>query len=230
VRSAYTHTSNMQELCCICLTTRLVRKYVKIGICARCSKRQSALGKKRAEDIVHEFLTNDDVFPPAVHNRTDPLTRGLCCRRRVDFRMDYLYFQVIVEVDEHQHSSYGDSCEMVRLLDVVTASGGIPTLLFRLNPDNFRVCGRAQYMPLQDRLLLLKERIIRRTTQVMRRIRADTSRQARVLMPLLYIEYLFFNNDNRDNRYHLVNVRSFIDDTVLARAVERSGTYPDGMT
>jgi len=85
-------------------------------------------------------------------------------------------------------------------------------------------------MPLQDRLLLLKERIIRRTTQVMRRIRADTSRQARVLMPLLYIEYLFFNNDNRDNRYHLVNVRSFIDDTVLARAVERSGTYPDGMT
>jgi len=53
---------------------------------------------------VWDFLEADASFQPVVHNRSNPLTRQECCWRRVDLRMDYAYFQDIVEVEEHQHA------------------------------------------------------------------------------------------------------------------------------
>jgi len=208
------------SLCSACLTTRLVREYKSngLGLCARCTRRKNTHRALRPETAVWEFLERDGAFPPVLHDKCDPLSKVSCCRRRVDFRMDYLYFQVLVEVDEHQHARYGEACEMVRLLDVVSASGGIATLLFRLNPDAYTVCGAAVHTPLQERLLLLKDRILRRTALLLRRIAADASRGGRSLMPLLYTEYLFYSHSIADSRTPSVSIRSYHDDVSLARA------------
>jgi len=83
---------------------------------------------------------------------------------------------------------------MVRLLDIVSASGGIATLLFRINPNLYCVGGQQMRTPLADCLLCLKERITRRTQQVLRHTASDTSNGKRSLMLLLYVEYLYYSS------------------------------------
>ena len=213
-------------LCSACLTTRLVGAYKLSGkmLCAKCTRRLEACEVRRPELAVRDFLEADPTFPLVLHNKSDPLTRTECCRRRVDLRMDYGYFQVIVEVDEHQHARYGEACEMVRLLDIVSASGGIATLLFRINPDSYRVDGELTHTPLADRLTCLKERITRRTQQVLRRIAANTSDRQRSLMPLLYVEYLYYSSTGAAGAKQAlppVKICSYHDDACLARAAQK---------
>jgi hypothetical protein len=40
-----------------------------------------------------------------------------------------------VEIDEHQHSDYGDSCECARINEIVSGIGGRPVTIVRYNPD-----------------------------------------------------------------------------------------------
>jgi len=184
-------------------------------LCAKCTRRAAACSARRPELVVRDFLARDGGFPPAVHDKSDPLSKHACCRRRVDLRMDYTYFQVLVEVDEQQHARYGEACELVRLLDIVSASGGIATLLFRFNPDPFVAGGQRLDPPMAERLALLKERITRRAQQVLRRVAADATKGGKSLMPLLYVEYLFYSSPDARQA---VRIRSYHDDACLARA------------
>jgi len=234
-------------ICMCCHKTRLYSKFVTTGVCAKCKKlenivcrkavqskcpiclelrdgtchdckaRECNLKTQRPELVVKAFLETVKNFPAIVHNRTDPLTKTTCCSRRVDLRMDFVYFQVLVEIDEDQHRRYGEACELVRLLEIVNASGGIPTVLFRYNPDHFRRCGVSAVVAKTVRLALLKERIEFRVAVLQRRIRNDRSYTKSIILPILYVEYLFF--DTSAALGGDVAIRSYQHDSGIARAI-----------
>jgi len=47
-----------------------------------------------------------------------------CSKKRPDIYFELLKHCLIVEVDEHQHNTYGDSCECARLNEIVNGIGG----------------------------------------------------------------------------------------------------------
>lgn len=234
-------------ICMCCNKTRLYSKFIVTGVCAKCKKQQNVvcttavqskcpicldvgegtchgcqtrecnIKAQRPELAVKAFLETVQEFPAIIHNRTDPLTKTTCCARRVDLRMDFVYFQVLVEIDEHQHRRYGEACELVRLLEIVNASGGIPTVLFRYNPDKFRRCGISAVVADTERLALLKERIQSRVAVLQRRIRNDRSYTRGIILPILYVEYLFFDTAAITGRDF--TIRSYQHDTGIARAI-----------
>jgi len=235
-------------VCSVCSAVKLVKQYKDLGVCARCHKHQITktptqctsclehfavldlrgglcalcetrrvhIHKTRPELSVKTFLENETELPPAIHNKSDPHTRTQCTRSRVDFRLDFTYFQVIIEVDENQHKSYGEACELTRLLQVANAAGGIPLAIFRINPDKYRQNGCTKNTPLHERLVYMKERILLRVAKIMRRIRHSSSKT--LVLPILYVEYLFFDQHSSDSNF---TIRTYLHDTTLATAIHR---------
>jgi hypothetical protein len=78
-----------------------------------------------------------------------------CSKKRPDVFFDMPKHCVIVEVDEHQHRSYGDSCECARLNEIVNGIGGKPVVIVRFNPDTTRHNGKALHLRLGDKVDLL---------------------------------------------------------------------------
>jgi len=208
-------TRNMQNRCDSC---REIFALVQLfdNLCALCRDRKILLHKTRPELIVKKFLDNDADLPPAIHNKSDPRTRTQCSRSRVDFRLDFTYFQVVIEVDENQHKSYGQACELTRLLEVVNAGEGIPLVIFRLNPDKYRQNGQSKNTSLYERLIFMKQRILLRCEKIMRRIQHCSSRS--IVLPILYVEYLFFDENSSDRNF---TIRTYVHDTTIAKAVHK---------
>jgi very-short-patch-repair endonuclease len=55
----------------------------------------------------------------------------------------HIYFElnkhcVIVEIDEHQHNTYGESCECARINEIVNGIGGKSVIIIRYNPDQIK--------------------------------------------------------------------------------------------
>ena len=67
------------------------------------------------------------------------LESGACYAYRPDFVFDAFTHMVVLEVDEHQHSSYPAECERTRML-AIAQTFSMPTAFIRYNPDAF-VCG-----------------------------------------------------------------------------------------
>ena len=71
-----------------------------------------------------------------------------CGRSRPDFFYDRPDRAILVECDEFQHSpsmtNYTPECELRRMLDLHAASGGLPTIFVRFNPDHFELDGVTQ--------------------------------------------------------------------------------------
>lgn len=44
---------------------------------------------------------------------------------------------LVVEIDEHRHSSYNKSCEITRMKEICQAIG-MPTIFIRYNPDSYK--------------------------------------------------------------------------------------------
>lgn len=78
-----------------------------------------------------------------------------CSRKRPDIFFDLPQHCVIVEVDEHQHATYEDSCECARISEIVGAIGGRPVTLVRFNPDSFLWNNETCKIPLNIRVELL---------------------------------------------------------------------------
>ena len=62
-----------------------------------------------------------------------------CSRYRPDAVIDYNSFLVIVEIDEYQHNSYTQQCELTRMMQLHQDYGGIPVIFVRFNPDNYKI-------------------------------------------------------------------------------------------
>jgi len=186
------------------------------NMCTVCVQRKGEMESRRPELVIKKFLQADTDLPPAIHNKCDPRTRTQCSRARVDFRLDFSYFQVIIEVDENQHKSYGETCELIRLLDIVNASGGMPLVIFRINPDRYRQNGKVKDTVLHTRILFMKERILLRSAKILRRIKNCSSRN--IVMPILYIEYLFFDEGSSEKDFR---IRTFLHDTNIAKSIQK---------
>jgi len=235
-------------ICSVCCKVKLIKQYKDIGSCAKCHKNQTRntqkqcssclenfavlqsssdlckpcmdrkvhIHKTRPELLVKKFLENDTDLPAAIHNKSDPQTHTECTRSRVDFRFDFTYFQVIIEVDENQHKSYGEACELTRLLEVVNAAGGIPLMIFRINPDKYKQNGVSKNMSLDERLIFMKERIVLRCKKIFRRINHSCSKN--IVLPILYVEYLFFDEKSCDQNF---TIRTYLNDSTIASAIRK---------
>jgi len=78
-----------------------------------------------------------------------------CSKKRPDIYFDLATHCVIVEIDEHHHATYSDSCECARLNEIVNGIGGRPITIIRFNPDTTRVAGQPLPLALADKLDLL---------------------------------------------------------------------------
>ena len=58
-----------------------------------------------------------------------------CSKKRPDVYFDLNKHCVIVEIDEHQHNTYGESCECARINEIVNGIGGKSVIIIRYNPD-----------------------------------------------------------------------------------------------
>jgi hypothetical protein len=115
-------------------------------ICPYCDP-NSILRSKTKEVRIKEVI--EKAFPdlPCIQDRSIQSIETIdqrCVYRK--FRPDFFFERnthvVIVEVDEHQHSSYDVSCERVRELHISEAIGR-PTYFIRYNPDAYHVNGAA---------------------------------------------------------------------------------------
>jgi len=65
-----------------------------------------------------------------------------CSKRRPDIYFELPTHCVIVEIDEHQHNTYEDSCECSRINEIVNGIGGKPVIIIRYNPDIIKNNGK----------------------------------------------------------------------------------------
>jgi len=82
-----------------------------------------------------------------------------CSSKRPDIYFELAKHCVIVEIDEHQHNTYEDSCECARLNEIVNGIGGKSVIIIRYNPDTIKNNGIFINISNSDRLDLLVKTI-----------------------------------------------------------------------
>lgn len=107
----------MGELCTLC-------KEMKNEITHRKTKELEVV--KFLKDFIpdHEFIHNKSVGKDCTDGHLFP-----------DIRFDCIYYNLIVEVDEHKHRGSGYECDKQRMYDII-AKLGIPCIFIRYNPDS----------------------------------------------------------------------------------------------
>jgi len=105
--------------------------------CAGCDPKP---GRRRQvkERRVFEALCADGLVPTTYDKAMDDTS---CGRSRPDFFYNRPDRALMVECDEFQHSNYTPECELRRMVDLHAASGGLPTIFVRFNPDPFELDG-----------------------------------------------------------------------------------------
>ena len=111
-----------------------------------------------------------------------------CSKKRPDVFFDLPGHCVIVEIDEHQHAAYAESCECARLSEIVSSIGGRPVIVIRFNPDTTRKAGRPLPLCLKDKVNLLVDTVKKELT----------ARYDRFLVKLVQ---LYFDDASDDSLY-----------------------------
>jgi hypothetical protein len=96
-------------------------------ICKDCHKIQN---KKEWAIVRHLRKTIDTKF----EYNSSKMLQG-CSKKRPDVYFELEKHCVIVEIDEHQHNTYGESCECARINEIVNGIGGKSVIIIRYNPD-----------------------------------------------------------------------------------------------
>jgi hypothetical protein len=74
-----------------------------------------------------------------------------CSKRRPDILIDAGTHFIVVEVDELQHATYANRCEVGRMLQIAQDCG-LPTVFVRWNPDEWQMNGEVQTASMSSRL------------------------------------------------------------------------------
>ena len=82
-----------------------------------------------------------------------------CSKKRPDVYFELNTHCVIVEIDEHQHNTYEDSCECSRINEIVNGIGGKSVIIIRFNPDTTKHKGKVLKLKLADKIDLLVNKI-----------------------------------------------------------------------
>ena len=82
-----------------------------------------------------------------------------CSKKRPDVYFELTKHCVIVEIDENQHNTYGESCECTRINEIVNGIGGRSVIIIRYNPDVVKNKGITLTIKQIDRIELLVKTI-----------------------------------------------------------------------
>ena len=102
------------------------------GQCNVCNDFQEYNSRK--EHIVMDILKLHDLEPDI----RDKIYDSKCSKKRVDGIYDCKTHFILLEIDEHQHSSSKYDCERVRMKNLSQEFGGAPVIFVRFNPDSYR--------------------------------------------------------------------------------------------
>jgi hypothetical protein len=109
-----------------------------VFVCSDCRRRNH----RKEYEVLRELRKHVNL--QAVADRRVSGEEG-CSNRRPDVFYEAAHNHVvIVEVDEQQHSSSGDSCECARISEIVGAIGGRAVTFIRFNPDAFSTSDRGE--------------------------------------------------------------------------------------
>jgi hypothetical protein len=126
-------------------------------VCKECKKIQN-----KKEWAIVRYLRKT-INTPFEYNSSKML-QG-CSKKRPDIYFELNKHCVIVEVDEHQHNTYADSCECARLNEIVNGIGGKSVIVIRYNPDTIRHNGRIKKYTQSDKIDLLVKTIKKELTK-----------------------------------------------------------------
>ena len=75
-----------------------------------------------------------------------------CSKKRPDVYFELSTYCLIVEIDEHQHQTYEDSCECARINEIVNGIGGKSVIIIRFNPDITKNKGKKVNIKLSEKI------------------------------------------------------------------------------
>lgn len=148
------------KVCKTCLTTKANRAEFFKGkdICARCHiyvypNIPLPSGRKRREAYMVDVIKTEMPgrcpvinWMGAVFDRKVP---DGCSRKRPDMYIDCGTHNLVVEIDEGQHSRYDTSCDQVRSMLIMKDAGSMPIWFIRFNPDQYQRDGKYVQSPFQ---------------------------------------------------------------------------------
>jgi hypothetical protein len=120
-------------------------------VCKDCKKIQN---KKEWAIVRHLRKAIDTKF----EYNSSKMLEG-CSKKRPDVYFELNKHCVIVEIDEHQHNTYGESCECARINEIVNGIGGRSVIIIRYNPDVVKNKGITLTIKQIDRIELLVKTI-----------------------------------------------------------------------
>ena len=82
-----------------------------------------------------------------------------CSKKRPDVYFELDKHCLIVEIDEHQHKSYEDTCECARINEIVNGIGGNSVIIIRFNPDTTKHNQKRLKLDLSDKIDLLVDTV-----------------------------------------------------------------------
>ena len=127
-----------------CVSCGLITVVDPLGVCGYCDPTNQARARLAKQRIVQAFLDRrieaGDI--PDYDSYDSQLDRGSCGRERPDFLWDCGGWCVILEVDEEQHNSRQENCEVIRMKNIAHSLGGPRVWFLRYNPDPYRTNGK----------------------------------------------------------------------------------------
>lgn len=160
-----------------CTSCKLFPYYKKENLlCSYCDPNNKKIYGLKEMKVVNFLQSKNITF---IHNKSVGFE---CGNYRPDVLIDCNTHFIVVEIDENQHESYNNNCEMARMNNIYIALG-LPVVFLRYNPDKFFLNNIQIGLKQNDRLNMLFERINYYKEYVFNDI------------PII-IERLFYNNDN----------------------------------
>lgn len=119
-----------------CLTTAS-SKYD--GYCARCYVGLFPYAPKSQNYKTKEFKVYESINEnfPEIKIVCDKIISSGYSRRRPDMCIYMKDYNIIIEVDEHQHNGYAEICENMRMMQLFTDLKNKPLVMIRFNPDAY---------------------------------------------------------------------------------------------
>jgi hypothetical protein len=169
----------------------------KHGLCDYCNDFFIKKVHKEKETKVIEFLKKYGFKFVSL----DKIPVGGCSKYRPDAVIDYVYFLVILEIDEHQHSSYLEKCEILRMIQLQQDYGGIPIIFVRYNPDNYETNtgGKKNVIKPNDSYRLKELYKVLKRIEILK----DNFEKEENKLPPLNVCYLFYDNFSEAKLKHI---------------------------
>ena len=156
----------------------------KTGLCNDCNDFIIKKVHKIKETIVLEYIKSKGI----IFESEDRIPENGCAKYRPDGVIDFLYFKVILEIDENQHKSYADKCEMTRMIQLHQDFGGLPIIFIRYNPDNYKDANRKIIKPNSRRLCELYD--VLRSLEILK----NDYEKNNTKLPSLSAIYMFYDD------------------------------------